>query len=124
MNGLDYLEAIVGGVVILLALCLASSLLGPELAIIFAGCIALSIALVRTPSPKPVRGRSRRIQPLSPSSLSKLRSAADTVLRTPVYTRKDVVVIPDSPELFQPRTKARSRPLGASARSLSFDLEA
>jgi hypothetical protein len=116
-------DGCVTGVVTLFGLCLCWSLFGAELVFICAGFIALGIVLNLTPPTKPKRARSRKTRPLSPSSLSKLASEAATANIKPEYTRKDVVVIPDSPVSFQPLRKRRSKHLAAVQRSISFEGE-
>jgi hypothetical protein len=116
-------EAYATGVVIASNLFLFWYLFGAQMFFIFVGFIALGIVLNHTPSPKPKPGRSRKTQPLSPSSHSKLASEAATAYISPKYTRRDVVVIPDSPVSFQPLRKRRSKHLADVQRSLSFDGE-
>lgn len=123
MSGLGLHDGYVITAAILLVTCLLWYLLGPELAIICGGTIALGTVLNRTQSPKPKRVRSRKTRPLSPSSLSRLVSEGVTVRKKPAYTRRDVVVIPDSPVSFQPHRKPISRRLAAAQRSLNFEGE-
>jgi hypothetical protein len=121
MSGDDLLDGCVFGAATTSILFLSWSLFGAELSIIFVGFIVLGIVLKRTPLNKPKPARSRKTQPLSPSSLSRLASEADTARKEPAYTRRDVVVIPDSPVSFQRHRKRDSRPLVAIKRSLSFE---
>jgi L-lactate permease len=121
MSGLDSLEDFAGGVATASSLFLSWFLFGPELTIIFAGIIALGIVLNRTPSHKRKPGRSRKTQPLSPCSHSRLASAVATANMSPAYTRRDVIVIPDSPVSFKLPKKKRSKHLAAVQRSLSFE---
>jgi hypothetical protein len=121
MSGDDLLDGCVFGAAITSILFLLWSLFGAELAIIFVAFIVLGIVLRRTPLNKPKPARSRKTRPLSPSSLSRLASAAETALKKPAYTRQDVVVIPDSPVSFQQARKKPSARLGAIKRSLSFE---
>lgn len=121
MTGQDLLDGYVFGAVTVSTAFLSCYLFGPTIAIIFMATIALGIALSLTPSPKPKPARSRKTQPLSPSSHSRLASEAATVLKKPAYTRRDAVAIPDSPVWFQPRQKKRSKHLEAVQQSLNFE---
>lgn len=121
MSGQDLLDGYVSGAVTVSVLFLCWYQCGTEIAIILAGLIALGTALSLTPSPKRKLARSRKTRQLSPSSLSKLASEAATALKSPAYTRQDVIVIPDSPVSFKPTTRKRCKHLVAVQRSINFD---
>lgn len=123
MSGDDLLDGCVFGAATTSILFLSWSLFGAELAIIFVATIVLGTVLKRTPLNKPKPARSRKTRPLSASSLSRLASEAETVLKKPAYTRRDVVVIPDSPVSFQQKPRKPLRSLGATKLSRSFDEE-
>lgn len=123
MSGDDLLDGSVFGVAIASILFLSWCLFGPEIAIIFGGIIALGIALNQTPPPKRKRAYSRKTSRPLPSSPSKSLSEGVTVRRKAGYTRRNAIVIPDSPEWFPRPPKRRSKHLAAVQRSLSFDGE-
>lgn len=114
MIGLDVHPACVIGVVILFQLCLCWYLLGPELAIIFAGTTVLGTALNLTPSRAPVRATSRKILPRLDFSPLSLRFGGD---------KNDPIVIPDTPASCPPRPRKNSKPSVARNLSQSFDME-
>jgi hypothetical protein len=101
MNGPRRLADYVIGVAILSATCLSSSLIGPELAIIFLGTIALLIALNQTPS-------------LNPAPVNSQKASRPSLSLPPNF-------IPPLPESPQPRLRKRSKHLEAVQRSLSFE---
>lgn len=121
MNGQERLEVFATGAATASTLFLSWYLFGLELTIICAGITVLGIVLSHTPSHRPKPARSRKTLPLSPSFLSKLASVDETVNRKPAHTRRDAIVITDSPVSFQPQKRKRSKHLAAVQRSPNFE---
>lgn len=121
MNGQERLEVFATGAVTASILFLSWYLFGLELTIICAGITVLGIVLSHTPSHRPKPARSQKTLPLSPSFLSKLASVGETVNKRTAYTRRDAIVIPDSPVSFQPQKRKRSKHSAALQQSPNFD---
>jgi hypothetical protein len=123
MFGLETEDGCAIGVVMIFAMSLAWYLFGVEIAIICGGFTVLGIVLNLTPLNELEPERFHKTRPLSPCSRSRLASADDIAYISPVYIRRDVVVIPDSPVSFRHPRRRSSKHLAGVRRSMSLDGE-